>query len=118
MTTAIKEYKPFRVVYMKDGETIEINETLYKQLQEALKQWFEFIPFWDDTYSKYQIKKICKKKPNDIEQFILEQPKHIRDKIQQHAKDHSINWNTIQHVQNYIDAIKWWETPDSTVTKS
>jgi hypothetical protein len=100
--TTIKEYKPFYVVYLKDWTTVEITEQKKNDLQEAMLKGYDFLPLGKDIYNKFQILCVKEKIPNDIDQFILSQPKSIRDKVNAYATENNIIWNSIDHVTNFI----------------
>lgn len=61
------------------------------------------IPLWNDLYNKFEISSILENTvTNDVDQFILKQPKNIRDAIRGHEVMAGIRWNSIEHVNNFI----------------
>jgi len=69
----------------------------------------KFIRIWNDIIAKNQIKKICVRSIDTLENFILSQPKDIQDKIKIRNKQKYINvgknFENIEQIQHYINTL-------------
>lgn len=105
---AIKKYEQIYIVKLKDGRVYHLPLDHWKQVQQ---NWIEtnkqcVLALWDDAIDGYLITEISLQKiDNDINKFIIDQPKQIRDKLM----NNWVRYNSIQHVQNYIEAINAWK---------
>ena len=104
MNTAIKEYKELTTITTFDWEIQ--TEASIDVLDKLLKQDWNFIRIWDEIIAKNQIKKIYKKKIDTIENFILQFPKDVQQKLRERDEEKYRNiwkhFESIEEVQNYI----------------
>lgn len=75
-------------------------------LDKLLKAEWNFIRIWDEIINKNQIKKIGKKKIDSIENYILQFPKDIQQKLRERDQEKFNriwkHFESIQEIQNYI----------------
>ncbi len=71
MTTTLKIYKELTYIETFDGEMIPTAESK-EELQELLKNSDKFLDLGDELLSKSAIKRIIKKKIDEIDNYILQ----------------------------------------------
>lgn len=100
----IKEYKELTTISTFDWDIL--TEASIDVLDKMLNAEWNFIRIWDEIIAKNQIKKICKKKVDTIENFILQFPKEIQQKLRErdNQKYERIwkHFESIEEIQNYI----------------
>ena len=100
----IKEYKELTTISTFDWDILtEANVDL---LEKMLNADWNFIRIWDEIIAKNQIKKIFKRKIDTIENFILQFPKEIQQKLRERDQEKFNkvwrHFESIQEIQNYI----------------
>lgn len=100
----IKEYKQLTTISTFDWDIL--TEASIDVLDKMLNADWNFIRIWDEIIAKNQIKKIWIKKVDTIENFILQFPREIQQKLRERDKQkYERLWKhfeSIQEIQNYI----------------
>lgn len=100
----IKEYKQLTTISTFDWEIL--TEASIDVLDKMLNAEWNFIRIWDEIIAKNQIKKIWIKKVDTIENFILQFPREIQQRLRERDKQkYERVWRhfeSIQEIQNYI----------------
>ena len=83
MNTSLKVYKELVYIETFDGELIPTAESK-EELQELLKNYDKFLDLGDELLSKSAIKRIIKKKIDEIDNYILHNIQNIplRNRVQ------------------------------------
>ena len=100
----IKEYKELTTISTFDWDILA--EASVDLLEKMLNADWNFIRIWDEIIAKNQIKKIFKRKIDTIENFILQFPKEIQQKLRERDQEKFNkvwrHFESIQEIQNYI----------------
>lgn len=100
----IKEYKELTTISTFDWDIL--TEASIDVLDKMLNADWNFIRIWDEIIAKNQIKKIWKKKIDDIENFILQFPKDVQKKLRLRDEMKYLrvwrHFDSIEEIQNYI----------------
>lgn len=100
----IKEYKQLTTISTFDWDIL--TEASIDVLDKMLNADWNFIRIWDEIIAKNQIKKIWIKKVDTIENFILQFPREIQQKLRERDKQKFEriwkHFESIQEIQNYI----------------
>lgn len=106
MTNAIKQYKELTMIQLKDWTVLNTEAEPDKVAEILNSQKFVVIDWvW---FNSYEVKKFEKYEPNEVDGFILWQPKEIREKLYKEIwlrkeKGQNISmWN----IKNILDRIK------------
>lgn len=103
-------------LYKELSEIICFDKVLYTPAKlsdlDKLVEWRKFIQIWEDRIAVHQIKSYWPKKLNEIDSFILSQPKDIQDLIKERKKQMyertGRKFKTIKEIQDFLDLkIKW-----------
>ena len=81
----IKEYKELTTISTFDWDIL--TEASIDLLEKMLNADWNFIRIWDEIIAKNQIKNICKRKIDTIENYILQFPKEIRQKLRERDEE-------------------------------
>lgn len=104
MTNEIKEYKELTVISTFDWDILV--EADIETMERAVNSQWNFIRIWDEIIAKNQIKKIWKRTVDTIENFILQFPREIQQKLRERDKEkYDRVWKhfeSIQEIQNYM----------------
>lgn len=102
----IKEYKELTTISTFDWDIL--TEASIDLLEKMLNADWNFIRIWDEIIAKNQIKNICKRKIDTIENYILQFPKEIRQKLRERDEEKFKrvwrHFESIQEIQNYIQS--------------
>lgn len=102
----IKEYKELTTISTFDWDIL--TEASIDLLEKMLNSEWNFIRIWDEIIAKNQIKNICKRKIDTIENYILQFPKEIRQKLRERDEEKFKrvwrHFESIQEIQNYIQS--------------
>lgn len=102
----IKEYKELTTISTFDWDIL--TEASVDLLEKMLNAEWNFIRIWDEIIAKNQIKNICKRKIDTIENYILQFPKEIRQKLRERDQEKFNkvwrHFESIQEIQNYIQS--------------
>lgn len=102
----IKEYKELTTISTFDWDIL--TEASVDLLEKMLNSEWNFIRIWDEIIAKNQIKNICKRKIDTIENYILQFPKEIRQKLRERDQEKFNkvwrHFESIQEIQNYIQS--------------
>lgn len=77
------------ILYSGDPVITEIDKS---EIDKSLNADWKFMIFWDRTLNKSNIKEVSKFEANDIDSFILSQPKEIREKLTKELNIRKEKW--------------------------
>lgn len=89
---------------LKWWDSYQLPEQLWEHLKkDLLKGTSQFIELWNMVVNRFEIKRLSLiEATNELEAYIMWQPKAMRDKIETYAKSSWITWKSIDHVSNFI----------------
>lgn len=82
MESAIKTYKPILYIQSFDWDITYTSISL-DDMKNILENNEKFLKIWDKILNKSDIRRVFKQEADEIELFIIQQPKHIQDKLRE-----------------------------------
>ena len=104
--TAIKVHEKIYELKLKWGNTLYMPEQAWVALAKKLMKWdSSFVQVWNQIINRFEVVMLQEKEvATDVEAYIIQQPKAMRDKIEEYAKSAWITRKSIDHVSNFIQA--------------
>jgi hypothetical protein len=106
MTKAIKQYKELTMIQLKDW-TVLNTEADPAQVADILNSQKFVVIDWV-WFNSYEVKKFEKYEPNEVDWFVLWQPKEIRDSLYKEIDIRKQKWLTTNMgiIKTILDRIK------------
>lgn len=100
MTNSIKVYEELSIIHLKDWDTV-LTELKTAEIASLMAK-SEFIYVWDEIINKFEIKRVKKFKPTDIDNYIWSRPKIERERLNEIVKNRNSKWFQTKDVPHLV----------------
>ena len=103
----IKQRKQLTKITLYDWDPV-ITEIEKKDIDKSLNSDWKFLIFGDRTLNKSNIKEISAFKSSEIDNYVLSQPKEIKELLQKKVKERKAEWKriNIEILKNIVESRK------------